>query len=328
VRDTIPLSIGPVYERDITLLLLEELSVSTDFQRWFVQQLLPPPCPFFAPVRACCSVMESNGESDLEVGFASRQGEIWFLIENKIDAPFQPRQAARYRERGRSYVDQGQCTAFHTVLIAPERYFSNPQALKSFDKKLTYESLRNWFLTQDTLGPRRSYKVALLEAAIKKAFSGYPLTPDKAVSEFWKGYWEMARQEAPELRMDEPGARGKRSGFINFYPEGLPTRVQLIHKILLGTVAHGNVDLQFEGMGTRFHEFTQAFAEHLDPGMKLERAEKSGAIRLVVPALDLNADFVSQAENARAGLYAAKQLAGWLRGHQPLVNDRVAAWRA
>jgi hypothetical protein len=322
VRDTIPLSIGPVYERDVTLLLLEELSVSTDFQRWFVQQLLSSPCPVFALVRVHCSVMESNGESDLEVGFASEQGEIWFLIENKIDAPFQLRQAARYLERGRSYIEQGQCTEFHTVLIAPERYFRNPQVLSGFDKKLTYESLRNWFSVHHTLGPRRSYKVALLEAAIRKALSCHQLTPDKAVSEFWQAYREMAEQEAPELRMDGRRERGKRSGFINFHPEELPTYVQFIHKVPLG-----NVDLQFKGMGTRFHEFKRAFAEHIDPGMKLGRAEKSGVIRLVVPALDLNADFVSQAENVRAGLHAAKQLAGWLRSHQPLINDHVATWR-
>jgi hypothetical protein len=79
-------------------------------------------------------------------------------------------------------------------------------------------------------------------------------------------------------------------------------------------------------MGARFREFEQVFAKHLGPGMKLERAGRSGVIRLVVPAFDLNAGFPPQAENTRAGLHAAKQLARWLRGHQQLIDDRVAAW--
>ncbi len=319
-------SIGPVRERDTTLLLLEECCASTNFRQWLVEQLLPPHLSLSTIVRACCSVVESNGESDLEIGFTCGQREIWLLIENKIAASFQDTQVDRYHERGRLYVEQGKCAEFYTVLIAPERYFGAPHALKGFDKRLTYESLRDWFLTHHEPSPRRSYKVRLLDASIHKASTRNPLTPDKAVSKFWHAYWELATKEAPELRLQAPGDRGNRSGFIYFRPVALPKRVQLIHKMPRECTL-GNVDLQFDGMGERFGDFTRTFASCLEPGMIPVQAGKSGVIRIVVPALDPHADFSPQAENALAGLRAAKRLTEWLQKQQSLINACMTTWK-
>jgi hypothetical protein len=323
--DTPSLSIGPVSERDITLLLLEEFYTSECFSQWVVEKLFDS-CPAStAPVQTSCSVMEENGESDLEVGFASAQGKIWLLIENKLDAPFQPHQAERYHERGRLYVARGQCAQFYTVLIAPERYFGDPQALKGFNKKLTYEALRTWFLEQSTRESRQAFKVALLDAAINKTRATYQLTPDQAVSMFWQGYRDMVQRYAPELQIGDRPERGSASGFINFRTEGLPKNVHLIHKILKNAT-QGHVDLEFRGMGARFREFEQTFSGHLAPGMRPTRAGASGVIRLVVPRLDLTGNFASQAAGALAGLNAAKRLAEWLRNHQSLIEEQVTTW--
>ena len=321
------LFVSDVRERDITLLLLEEFWSSDDFRQWFAKKALPPKHTLNNLVSARCLAMEPDGESDLEVAFATFNGELCLLIENKIDARFQPQQVERYRERGQRYVEQGKCAEFYTVLVAPKRYFGGADNLKGFDAQLTYELVQSWFREQCSIEPRRLYKAELLQAAIKKAASSYQRKLDAAVTSFRQAYWEMARKHAPELQMKlDPRGAGPRSGFINFDPVGRPKRVPLLHKIPLGRPAPGNVDLEFRGMGKRFQEFEQAFAPHLTPDMRLEEAGESGAIRLIVPALDIRADFAPQAKNALEGIRAAKRLAAWILEHQTLINDRVSAW--
>src|SRR6266446_6305035 len=94
--------IEAVAERDIDLLLLEEFHVSDEFRSWFVNQVLPDSLTNTSFEGAWHSVTQPRlGESDLLVIVAgSTGGRMALLIENKIDAPPQPEQGARYRERG------------------------------------------------------------------------------------------------------------------------------------------------------------------------------------------------------------------------------------
>ena len=43
------------------------------------------------------------------------------MIENKISAGFQPRQADRYHERGKSYLREGDCDGFCSILVAQKK---------------------------------------------------------------------------------------------------------------------------------------------------------------------------------------------------------------
>jgi hypothetical protein len=321
------LFVSDIRERDITLLLLEEFWSSDDFRQWCAKRTLPSKHALSHLVSVRCLAMEPDGESDLEVAFATVNGEIRLLIENKIDAPFQLRQVERYGERGRRYVEQGKCAEFYTVLVAPKRYFGGADDLKGFDSQRTYELVQSWFREQGSIEPRRLYKAELLQAAIKKAASSYQRKLDADVTSFWQAYWEMAREHAPELQMKlDPRGAGPRSGFINFNPVGLPTGVQLLHKILSGKSSQDSVDLQFNRMGERMPELRRAFTARIDPDIEFARANGSGSIRLCVPKLDIRADFAPQAKNALEGIRAAKRLAAWILKHQTLINDRASAW--
>ena len=89
-----------VAERDIDLLLLEELHSSASFRSWMIAHVLGPGFGAVAFVGAWHSLTDPGlGESDLVLLSKTPTGEtIAILIENKIDAPPQPDQALRYRE--------------------------------------------------------------------------------------------------------------------------------------------------------------------------------------------------------------------------------------
>src|SRR5262245_12113083 len=85
-----------VRERDVDLLLLEELCVDDAFRRWFAERALGAGANAAAGAfrGAWQSVSEAGlGESDLVVDFDGPDGRgLRLLVENKIDAPFQPDQ--------------------------------------------------------------------------------------------------------------------------------------------------------------------------------------------------------------------------------------------
>jgi hypothetical protein len=289
-----------VSERDVDLLLVEELSVSSGFRAWFSAKVGLAQSDLTAVAR---SVVSSIGESDLELTFQSAAGTTKVLVENKIDAPLQPRQAERYAERGEAYVRSRMCDNFKTVLVAPEAYGA---ATSGFDARVIYEQLREWFQAQLESDSRAPYKLALLDQALEHAASGWTLVPNAAATSFWQCYWRLACEIAPELQMPAPGSKPATSNFIRFRPAQLSDGVELIHK-----VPYGNVDLQFSGMATRAGEFARAHAGKLMPGMRIEAASKSLVVRVAVPIVALEAPFESSATGVREALSAARRLMSW-----------------
>ncbi|MBK6457696.1 MAG: hypothetical protein IPF87_16715 [Gemmatimonadetes bacterium] len=196
------LTIAGVCERD--LLFLEELSSSADFSRWFLEATSKMEAPEATPIDLRRSVTQSTGESDLEATFELADGSrLRLRIENRIDAGLQVDQALRYRQRAAGYVAQGGCDSARTVLVAPARYFGGADSLKAFDARLTYEQVLDR-IHDSELGPRPNYKRALLDAAIEKSTMDFQAEADVPVTEFWRAYWSMAREMAPELDMAEP----------------------------------------------------------------------------------------------------------------------------
>lgn len=302
------IAIAGVSERDIDLLLLEEFQSSPSFLQWFQDLVLGKKMPKLDFVSASRSVRYSFGEIDLEVVFAMPSGkEVRFLIENKVNAGFQKDQAARYRESGDSHVSSRDGTKYHTVLIAPERYFGKNPSTKGFDKTLTYETIRQWFVQATELGERRYYKIALLESAIDKGTLGYQPIENAPVTDFWQAYWLMTKELVPELEMTKPIGKPSGAGFIYFRPRKyLPRGFEICHKF-----KKGYVDLQIKGWGKRLNEVDDALRPHFRHGMEPAPAGISAAIRVEVPKLDPGHPFSDQQSQARAGMEAAKSLLSW-----------------
>jgi hypothetical protein len=93
--------VASIAERDIDLIVLEEFSVTEEFREWFSSRVFGEPV-YQANIGAWHSVSEPElGESDLVFIFQAVDGpRTALLIENKINATPQSKQAERYRLRG------------------------------------------------------------------------------------------------------------------------------------------------------------------------------------------------------------------------------------
>src|SRR5437879_2314709 len=107
-----------LYERDIDVLLQEELIFNEAVCDVFSSAL-----GFKAPLQVSecsLSVVDGTGETDLLARFMIDGKSGVLLIENKIDAAFQPTQPERYKARANRMATGGQ--AAYSLLIAPTRY--------------------------------------------------------------------------------------------------------------------------------------------------------------------------------------------------------------
>lgn len=290
-----------VCERDTSLLVLEEMHASIPFQHWFLSKIGEDP----GSARlddAQFSLVSSDGESDVVASFHLGHTRLTCLIENKIDASLQHRQAERYLERAADLLQSGKADNAITIILAPEKYLGKEPEAKGFNRHICYEDLADWFLHEKPLSARSRYKAAILNAAITKA-RRMP-DPDPRITSFWHDYWELARKEGHELQMQDPGPR--RGGFMYFHPTPLPSSIYLVHKLRFG-----KVDLQFYGLGKNTAELHRVIGHKLRGTYSLMRAGESAVIRIEVPALKTKDSFSKQASEVRKGLAALLELYRW-----------------
>jgi hypothetical protein len=302
----VDLNLSGVTERDVDLMMVEELVASQEFRNRFTERIGIGTA--LSVTSAARSVATSNGESDIEVSFTDGHRTTHVLIENKVDAPLQPSQGERYQARGEMYVEQGEHERVIVVLTAPSRYLSSKRQLQGFDHQVAYEEIREWLNGSPASDARIAYKIALIEAAITRGEIGWVLKPDPTTTEFWREYWILATRMAPELQMPEPDAKPATSGFIAFRPAGLPDGYELLHKL-----PYGHVDLQIRGGAAQMSSIRATYEPSLGLGMRIERASKSAVIRIPVPKIQFRTSFSNVEAEVREGIVAAQRLLAWYR---------------
>lgn len=280
-------------ERDIDLLLLEEFNVSALFAAWFYCRVFgrrneTPKC-----LGAWHSVTDSQfGESDLVVVYGSSEA---ILVENKIDAPAQPEQAARYRLRGQAGINAGNWQSFSNCIIAPKRYLAQNSEARLYDVGLSYEEIRDWFEAEGL--ERSRYRANVFDEAIQQNRRGYTPVAHDQVTRFWSLYWEMATESFPALAMTRPSIKPANADWPEFRPAILGKNMTIVHKM-----AQGYVDLQIRGA-----------SKHLDKLRSLLNtsefdvvtAGKSAAIRFITPQVDRFEDFEIQRTKVMQALESA-----------------------
>lgn len=303
-----------VRELHIDLLLLEEFYSSDAFRMWFISNEVGKDHGIGDLSGVQHSVFELERESDLEVAFQGSNGDTLFLIENKINAQFQPQQAEDYRNRGIEYVRRGRCSKFFTVLFAPENYIFLSKAHDKFDYCISFERVIEFFNSQRELGDRARYKVEVLRRAInKQSNTGSGSDANEGITQFWHRYWEDTSVRMPELHMPRPGDKPSASTFITVVKELLPLNVNIYHKLL-----HGHVDLQFESLGDRKNSFVELFCDAIEPNMTIQVTSKGAVVRIEVPTINPHLFFEDVLDDVRKGQDAAKRLLSWFRQHSDL----------
>ncbi|MBN2732392.1 MAG: PD-(D/E)XK nuclease family protein [Balneolaceae bacterium] len=296
-----------IQERDIDLLLLEEIKCNRKFTDWIILNTFKRSKEYNF-IGAWHSLSQIRlGESDLAFKIKINNDEIIFLIENKVNASFQTDQAERYRRRGEQRKAKGECDKYFTLLVAPGKYITRND---DFDYYIEYEEIKEWFLQQTYLGERRTYKANVLKIAIEKLRRGYSPIVDTNTTNFWENYYEYAKLNFPHLNMRQPSPGiPVGSNFFMFFPKdiGLTEKDDMIHK------GYGAVDLQLGGRRTEIIQLKEKYSNHLLEEMKIVKAGKSAAIRIEIDPIDVTQDFNSQIHIIEDAFNKADMLYKWAK---------------
>jgi hypothetical protein len=291
-----------IQERDIDLLILEELIVNIQFRKWIIELLeLEKEKQFIGAWHSLTQV--GLGESDLALIYESETEKHLLLIENKINAELQYEQANRYRLRGLNYQEKGICTKFHTIIIAPEKYLLKTD---EFDFQITYEMLSKWF--DENTGKRFEYKKQIFQIAIEKQRRGYSSIPDEGATNFWWSYYEYAIENHKHLNMRKPPEKiPKRSSFVFFNPEniGIEDVGSFVHKL------GGNIDFQLDGMAKEIDKMKEVMESRLSKGMMIKKAGKSLSFRFKTKEIDNRGSFDNQIEKIEEAFVFLNILYNW-----------------
>lgn len=293
-------------ERDVDLALCIELHSCKEFQQWFLRTALGQEKDLAG---AWVSVSDGQGETDLLI--LCGDGEA-LLIENKIDAGFQPHQAERYRLRGDAGIREGSWTHFRTCLLAPSIYIDRTSS-DLFDLHLKYEQVLSWY--EGRLDPRSRFMQRFLTTAIEQGRTGWQLVPHAPTTDFWQSYWQLAIEQFPELEMPRPDAKPSGSTWPYFRRAGLPKGVVIIHK-----TTHGFVDLSFSQ--TKEADLHQRCQGLLEAGMEIRQTKGSAVIRCNVARIDPAFSFSEQQSAIAASLHAASRLLRFFHTHREALLPR------
>lgn len=218
-----------VQERDVDLLLIEELNVSLDFCKWFISAIGLGQT--VSNLKAFRSISDYGlGETDILISYSVDDRTTFILVENKIDASFQENQFERYKERGKAYLQSKKCDDYHIALVAPKSYCENQS---NFSNYVSYESIKKYFADQKNI--RADYKAEILSIAIEKERRGYKAINSIPVQAFWKSYYEFKDFNYEVFRMNKPGVVPYNSDWIQLFSERLKG-VTFYHKLEKGFI--------------------------------------------------------------------------------------------
>ena len=269
-----------IQERDVDMLLVEELNANEEFASWLVARTWGI-SKFSSHVRTWHSVSVGVlGESDVVFLFADAEANHRaLLIENKIDAAAQPNQAERYRKRGEQGKTAGDWVEYRTCLVAPDRYFDSERHSGTYDYDISYEELLAFFASRAARDRRYGHKAMLLNEAIVQNRRGRLSEINAPVTKYFRDYYSAASVRVPALGVQKPGERAAGNTWMYFKPTGYPPDVQLVHQ------ASGSVKLFFDAQVDSLEDIRLRMAAALGSGAKPEAAGKSVSVTISVPPL-------------------------------------------
>ncbi len=324
-----------ISERDMDMLLLEEISSSDAFRAWFLNKLFGADCKATTFLGAWHKLSyEALGTVDIVFSVADDAGRKYsVLIENKLDQPNKALQAERYFEIGEKGTENGDWNDYITCLFAPKKYFSNLHSSEYFASYLSYEEMYDWF-DGSRLGVRGNYKRRLVKEAIEQSSRGeyrVPPTPERQkfnlpegykvfpagalnvsdgyqvvetvpVSSFLKDYKLFSDQYFPKLKMQDPKTLAYPGlDWALFRPVEFPREVNVIHKI-----PQGFMDLSFTL--TTMDRVQELFGPLLGSDMSIRETGKACVIRMNVPAIVRPESFEKEKDLIAFSMQKAKRL--------------------
>jgi hypothetical protein len=287
-------------ERDIDLLLLEELHSDSEFVVWFCGQIGLADVAFLG---AWHSVADVDGETDVLLRVQIGEERIGILIENKIAAIEQDRQAERYHLRGARAVVEKKFHRYMTCMCAPQRYLDGIPKHSPYTHNVSYESIAQWFERADS--PRHRWRLTMLKAAIEQGRRGYTMVVDPVVTRFHADYWMYLRENHPGILMNKPGNKGRGSAWIVMKGVDFPKGVALNHKLDQQVIELGFENRTME----QLRRVKADWPHHIVPVPK----GRISALCIHVPRIDIRSSLSEQLDSLAVALTAAQELIPYAR---------------
>jgi hypothetical protein len=348
-EDFIP-TLTHAIERDIDLLLVEELKCDFEFVAWVVSHL-PTGSLLFDKIRVLHSKRRTleRREIDIQVELfetGSEQAKAILLIENKIDEKEQPGQGISYGEEKLFLHRDGRAEFLFSILLCPEAYSSAwPAFAAQFDTMITYELIEQFFHERSAslrgeLAARLAHRAELMSQAITKRRRGYQPIPISKIGSFNERYVTLLSELAPEIfpgrglkrRDDKPSDSVSmiydcQRSFAGLLKQIVPSR--FAHELGRGREHRANyVNVQFRGFDRGFERLSQRDKDEIESDglvveAKLDRrsGKKTLKLEILTPAVDNQAPFDRVKAEVTEGIQAAVRLRNWCFNHEKLLAE-------
>ena len=329
-------------ERDVDLLLIEELKCSEGFVRWLaleVAQRLGIELGYSSSsVSHSKRRIYNRREIDITLDFFGRGGKTTFLIENKLDSGAQPLQAESYAAELLDLISTGSADQAFSILIAPAAYLASSAGFSTkFSCSIAYEDISANFRQRASqaageLASRLSHRADILEQAITKARRGYQAVPLAQIEAFNAKYIALLASAGIDL---EPGpsmlkeGRPGESKTMIFAPSTLPKWPCLPQTRLVHQLREGNANINLYGWGDHFSYLAQILAPALVgtafrpvPTVNKRVNGKSGLMIVAdTPQVDNLEGFDAQREAILAGMKLTKSLQYWFLANRETFEN-------
>lgn len=332
-------------ERDIDLLLVEELYASPGFVTWIADKAGLPPVATSAVLHSKRRT-RSRREIDIFVDITLKSGErAALLIENKLDAAEQPDQAESYRAELATLAGSHPHCAM--LVVCPASYRgAHPGFTEKFDRVVTYEDLHGYFTERAGMAEadaaRMRFRADLMHQAIEKQRRGYTPVPNGQIGAFNAEYVVLLARIAPQIipgptmlkaaNPDESVSMifDHRQSLAALEEDVRPTR--FAHELGRGQESRANyVAVTFGGWGAALSELRDRLESdardlgatfHARPPTKV-RPRPGLVMACATAPIDNLGDFEGQRDRIEAGIQHAARLREWLIDNRTLLRE----WR-
>jgi hypothetical protein len=338
-------------ERDIDLLLVEELYASAEFASWLAARTGITRPVLRTTVKHSKRRTRSRREIDIFVELHHSGGETSaLLIENKLDATEQPDQAESYREELSLHADG--YAAMAMIITCPQAYGAEHGAFTTkFDAMVTYEEIADCFVQRAEAGAkidpelasRYAFRAEVLDQAIFKHRRGYRAIPSEVVGDFNARYVALLADLFPTIKpgksMLKPANPGDSTSMIFDQEETLaqlPADIRprrFAHELGRGLDWRANyVAATFGGWGGALPAIKGRLAQDAaELGAQFaskvpNKTRPNPGLVMALPTAPVanQGDFDAQRDQIVAGMRKAAELRDWL-----IRNQRVLwQWKA
>ncbi|HTT84691.1 MAG TPA: hypothetical protein VMF67_14525, partial [Rhizomicrobium sp.] len=190
--------INKFLERDIDLLLAEELRVNPAFGRWMMERFGLSDELLFPACATDVSVVEDGSEADVVATFNRTDGLLHrLLVENKIDAILMPEQLERYVRRGEGELRRKIVSGYSVLFFTPSSY--RLAKMPNGVRQITFQEAATVLHGQQDL--RGQYRASLLTKAVRLGSPGerdaHVAATDPYIKEWWDRVYAMLEREFP-----------------------------------------------------------------------------------------------------------------------------------